>query len=356
LVIVREDAAAKPGGDVVVAERTVDALRDAGVDADLAATASPDARGYDVAHVFGIFEPDFARPQLRALRDADTPVALSPIWWDRTDLFVLHPQFARALRQSDPARVLRRAAELRDAEERLRARPGRGAERRRREQAELFRMCEIAMPESEIEAFACANALRGADVPMLVARYGVDDDAFDVEHGAERSGVLCIGRIEPLKNQAGLLFALRDVDVEVTLLGQSFDPEYLALCRRWATPRTRFIERIGRAELRALLGRTAVHALPSWGELPGLVSLEAAAAGARVVAGSRAAEREYLGPDASYVDPLDLDGIRTAVVRALERPPRDRGDALERRLGAQTWERYARILLEGYARAMTARR
>jgi len=356
LLVVRPDAEAKPGGDVVLAERSADALRALGVDADLVATAAPDARGYDVAHVFGIFEPEFARPQLLALRASGTPVALSPIWWDRTAFFVMDPHFARALRGGSAARVLRRAAELREAEERLCARPGSGALRRRREQANLVRMCEVALPASEIEAFACANGLRAPDVPYVVAPYGVDDDAFAVEPAAPRSGVLCVGRIEPLKNQAGLLYALHGLDVEVTLLGRAYDPEYLALCRRWATPRTRFVERVDRAELRLLLGRTAVHVLPSWGELPGFVSLEAAAAGARVVAGTRGSEREYLGPDVAYVDPLDLDGIRAAVLRALERRPRDRGDALERRLGARTWERYARTVLDAYARAMTARR
>jgi glycosyltransferase involved in cell wall biosynthesis len=356
LIVVRHDAAAKPGGDVVAAEGAVHALRGIDVDADLVATDSPDAGGYDVAHVFGIFEPAFARPQLSALRMSRTPLALSPIWWDRTDLFTLGPRFARALRHTDPAHVLRRVAELREDEERLRARPGRGATTRRREQSELIRMCDVALPGSEVEAHACANALRAADVPYLVAHYGIDDDAFEVEPVRQRSGVLCIGRIEPLKNQAGLLFALRDLDVEITLLGRAYDAEYLALCRRWATSRTRFVERIDAAELRALLRRTAVHALPSWGELPGLVSLEAAAAGARVIASSRAAEHEYLGPDAAYVDPLDLDGIRAAVLRALERPLRDRGDALDRRLGARTSEKYARTLLEGYARAVAARR
>jgi glycosyltransferase involved in cell wall biosynthesis len=356
LLVVRPDADVKPGGDVVVAERSGNALRAMGVDAQLVAAYEPDARGYDVAHVFGIFEPDFARPQLQSLRASGTPIVLTPTWWDRTSFFVMSPHLVRALRGTDPARVTRRIGELREAEERLCARPGRGALRRRAEQAALLRMCDVALPESEVEAFACANGLRAPDVPYVVAPLGVDDDAFAAERSESRSGVLCVGRIEPLKNQAGLLFALRDVDVQVTLLGQTYDAEYLALCRRWATPRTRFVERISREELLALHGRTAVHVLPSWGDLPGFVSLDAAAAGARVVAGTRGSEREYLGPDVAYVDPLDPGGIRDAVLRALERPARDRGDALERRLGARTWQRHAATALDAYARAIAARR
>jgi len=70
---------------------------------------------------------------------------------------------------------------------------------------------------------------------------------------------------------------------------------YTRLCG-WASPRTQFIERVSDAELAALLRGSAVHALPSWGDLPGFVSLEAAARGARVVAGARGSEREYLAP------------------------------------------------------------
>jgi len=355
LLVVRPDAEAKPGGDLVVAERSIEALRAMNVDADLVATRAPDARGYDVAHVFGIFEPAFAGPQLRALRASGTPVVLSPIWWDRTPFFVMSPHLERALRGKDPARVRARIEGLRRSEERICAQPGRGALQRRAEQAALLRMCDVALPASEIEAFVCANGLRAPELPYVVAPYGVDDDAFAVERPEQRSGVVCIGRIEPLKNQAGLLFALRDAEIDVTLLGRAYDTDYLALCRRWATPRTRFVERIPREELRALLARTAVHVLPSWADLPGFVSLEAAAAGARVVAGTRGSEREYLGPDVAYVDPLDPDGIREAVLRALERPPRDRGDALERRLGARTWQRHAQLALDAYARAVAAR-
>ncbi len=166
---------------------------------------------------------------------------------------------------------------------------------------------------------------------------------------------MCVGRIESLKNQALLLHALRDVDVDVTLVGHAYDARYGALCRQIATRRTRFVERLPREELTALLARSAVHALPSWGDLPGLVSLEAAALGARVVAGGRGTEREYLGPSATYVDPLDPAAIREAVVRALARGPRQRGDALDTRLRALTWRRHAETLAAAYARALALR-
>ena len=74
-----------------------------------------------------------------------------------------------------------------------------------------------------------------------------------------------------------------------------------------------------------------------------------------MVAGGRGCEREYLGPDVAYVDPLDADGIRDAVVRALASPPRPERDALDERLASFTWERYAGAAVDAYARAAAAR-
>jgi glycosyltransferase involved in cell wall biosynthesis len=192
-------------------------------------------------------------------------------------------------------------------------------------------------------------------MPYFVAPYGLEATAFGETPGVTRSGVVCVGRIEPLKNQATLLFALRDLDVDVTLVGGSYDADYLKLCRRWATKRTTFADRLPDDELATLLQRTAVHVLPSWGDLPGFVSLEAAARGARVVAGARGSEREYLGPEVEYVDPLDPQAIQAAVNLALAAPPRVRGDALDERLRALRWDAYAATSIDAYARAIERR-
>jgi glycosyltransferase involved in cell wall biosynthesis len=353
LLVVRPSVAEAPGGDGAVAEHAAAALRARGVDADIAATLTPDARGYDVAHVFGIFDPDIAEPQIDAVRAVNVPLVISPIWWDRTALFRLSPLVERALSRPRPPRegVDKRFAELRRVEPKLVAKPGRGAVRHIARQAALLRRCDVALTASIIETFACARFLGIDSVPYVVAPYGLDDDAFATTFSPRRGGVVCVGRIEPLKNQAVLLYALRDLDVDVTLVGSARDTGYVRICRRWATERTRMIERLPRDELNALLERAAVHVLPSWGDLPGFVSLEAAARGARVVAGARGSEREYLGPDAAYVDPLDPAAIRNAVVRALEEPPRPAGDALDKRLRTFRWDAYAKRAVEAYQRA-----
>lgn len=358
LLVVRPDAPAKPGGDLVHAERTATALRALGAGADIVATLAPDPRGYDVAHVFGVFEPATARAQIDAVKAHGAPLALSPIWLDLRAFFATSPHVERALAARTAAEVERRLAKLHRTEAQLpwRGSIARNADRRLDAQRALVLDADVVLPASEVEAYLYGERLRVTGVPFVVAPLGVDDDAFAVERPRARAGVLCAGRIEPKKNQAALLYALRDADVDVTLVGHAHDPRYLALCRRWATPRTRFVDHAPHDALVRMMAGTAVHAHPSWLESPGLSSLEAAATGARIVVGDRGCEREYFGPDVDYADPADPATIRAAVLRALERGARDRGDALERRLGARTWRRTGEATLEAYARAIAAHR
>jgi glycosyltransferase involved in cell wall biosynthesis len=355
LFVVRPDAATRPGGDIVHAGRTAAALRDLGVRVDVAATESPDASGYDVAHVFGIFEPPLATRQLSTLRKQDVAIALSPILLDLTEYFATAPLVERALNVDDSREVERRLAKLkrRGARRFWRSRPEREAADRLSMQAELLRQADVLLPGGEMEARLCERLRSG--VPSVLTPLGADAAAA-VSMDGTRAGVLCAGRIESKKNQAALLFALRDVDVDVTLVGDAYDKGYLALCKRWATPRTRFLDHCAHGEALALMSRAAVHALPSWFESPGLSSLEAAAAGAQIVAGNRGTELEYFGSHAEYADPADPASIRNAVLRALERGSRESNDALALRLREFTWRRAAETTLEAYRQALARRR
>jgi glycosyltransferase involved in cell wall biosynthesis len=354
LHVVRPNALTHVGGDIIMAQSAGRALRDLGVDVDLVATDAPDARGYDLAHVFGIFHLQTAARQIAAIRATRVPLVLSPIWLDLRPYFAAAPFVERALRARSVRSVERRLATLRRRENGRcwRGKATRQAARDVALQRELMLQADVVLPASEVEAYRYGEQLRIESVPYAVAPVGTDEEALSVERSTARSGVLCVGRVESKKNQAALLYALRDVDVEVTIVGREYDPPYSALCRRWATPRTRFAGTPPRDELLAMMGRAAVHAYPAWVEIPGLASIEAAAAGARVVSGDRGCEREYLGPEVDYADPSQPASIRDAVARALGRGPREPNDPLERRLRARTWRAHAEATLAAYQLAV----
>jgi glycosyltransferase involved in cell wall biosynthesis len=353
LFVVRTDAFTKRGGDMVQAEATKRGLESAGVTVDLAATLDPDARGYDIAHIFGVFEPQKCAQQIAACRRAGARVALSPIWWDLEEFFARSPHVARIL-SGAAWRIPSRLVKLRatPAQRLSRPRERRRFEQRLRAQSELLAQADVLLPNSAIEAFCAMKILRVTGVPMVAVVNPVEV-RDDTGAARGREGVVCIARIEPKKNQAMLLYALRDVDVPVTLIGACYEPEYLEVCKRWMTPRVQWLGDLAHDEVLRRIRNAAVHALPSWGETPGIASLEAAAAGARIIVGNDGSQFEYFGPHARYVDPQHPQAIREAVQAALREPPRDPADALHARLRNFNTATIARQTLEAYQCALT---
>lgn len=351
LFVVRPSVFARGGGDMTQALATKRGLEESGTVVDLVAELEPDARGYDIAHVFGVFDPEIAEVQIRACRRSGARIALSPIWWDLFELFG-HTRACDRILAGPEAAIERRLARLRATpSERLLSRNERRKYARRLAlQVALMRDADVLLPNSEIDARHYRYDLHLHDRPIVVVYNPVDIPPV-LYPAAGRSGVVCVGRIEEKKNQALLLYALRGLDADVTLIGGSFEPPYMEICRRWIGPRVRVLGDIPHEAALAHLAKAAVHVLPSWAEIPGIASLEAAAAGARVVVSNNGTETEYFGELADYVEPEDPIGIRTAVERALALPPRQPGDALYRRLEAFSVAEVARRTLDGYALA-----
>jgi tetratricopeptide (TPR) repeat protein len=147
-------------------------------------------------------------------------------------------------------------------------------------------------------------------------------EEFERAYG-ERDFVLCVGRLESRKNQLMLLKALEDSPLTVILAGGgfSYQPEYEAAIRAFRRlGKTLILGRIEPQMLASAYAACRVHALPSWYELPGLVSLEAAARGKNVVATKAGTTEDYLKDTAFYCSPWDSDSIRSAVSAAYHSP------------------------------------
>ncbi|HXM17822.1 MAG TPA: glycosyltransferase [Candidatus Tumulicola sp.] len=318
-------------------------------------TETPDPRGYDIAHVFGITEPEKTARQIDVCRITGIPVVLSPIWISYAEFFARSPVCERALSRA------RTASDARRALGRIACRPTHQVASWRTKirtariesaQAKVLESADLLLPASANEAREYALHLGVRDKPFVIAPVGLAFDRLPT-WSQNRSGVICAGRIESRKNQAIVALALQDEPIDVIFVGEIYD-YYGDLCKKWASPRARFAEPMKQPELFELFAKSVVHCMPSWGETAGLSAFEAAACGAKVVAGDRGSEMEYLGPDADYADPGDPESIVAAVRRALKRPPRATGDALDRRMHDLTWRRAAERTLEGYRLALGA--
>lgn len=328
------------GGHRTQQLQTARALRRSGVhvavgDAGLAAGSR-----FDVVHFFGDPRPLLAhgRPAGRlVVSPVHFPswIELGPIPWrgearHRAVERALH--LGRGLRH--PRSPARRRAELR---------------------ARLAAVgdADLVVTNSHAEARLLRHDARRPLPGIRVAHSGVDEGFFEASpaRGREVAGmdgfVLCVGRVEPIKNQLSLCRAMRDVRRPLLLVGRVLpgNEAYLAACRR-ALPSLVHLPHLDREVLRHVYAAADCHVLASWYETTGLATLEALAAGTPCVAGRSPCVEEYFAGAVELADAGDVRGLRAAIDSVLRRGPTGR----ERDVAASfSWERTAKELCDAYA-------
>src|SRR5581483_3382804 len=103
---------------------------------------------------------------------------------------------------------------------------------------------------------------RVCEIPIAVPPRGDGEpEAFRAKYGT-RDFVLCVGRLEPRKNQLTLLHALADDDVDVVLAtgGWAYRTDYLEACRAFRRRgRTLYLPKLSPTELVGAYRAARVH-------------------------------------------------------------------------------------------------
>lgn len=363
LWLVRDNLETHPGGDTTQILRTAAALRGLGVSIDFSSDPLAPFSGYDLVHLFHLDRLWEHLPVCRRLRAAGSPAVLSTIYWPSDEF----DREARTGLQGALARILgtRAYQSLRQVQRGgarcVRNRSLRGWDRRlftfRGAARRLLDTVSVSLPNSDAEREQIESNF-GVRRPAVVVPNAVeaDDFASSSPGGAQtRAGVLCVGRIEPRKNQHALLEALRDAEIPVTLVGRAgrYSRGYYRRCRRIAGPNVRFVDQQTAGQLGEFYRSARVHACVSWYETPGLASLEAALCGCNLVVTPGGSTREYFGDNARYCEPSAPASIRTAIETALDATP---DPSLSERVAREyTWDTAARATLRGYELALAGR-
>ena len=164
----------------------------------------------------------------------------------------------------------------------------------------------------------------------------------------EEGLVICVGRIEGLKNQLNLIRALNGSPYHLLIIGAAATNQlgYYDLCKKEAGPTISFLDGVPQEALVDYYSRARVHVLASWFETTGLSTLEAAAMGCRIVITRKGDQQEYFGDHAFYCDPDEPGTILAAVQRAMQAEP-DR--ALQQKIfSSYTWEQTAEKTAAAY--------
>ena len=335
-----------PGGHRVQLDQTARFLRELGVEVEVSFEEEMPVEEFDLVHSFGL-PPVW----MRRCRQAGVPVVLSPIYW------------ARAYATGQANAFAGGAATLREMRWRVRQgtwlaqaslfnRSSEACEIRNRALIDLrviYEMADLLLPNSQMEADAIVTELQ-VTTPQHVVPNSVDVERFELPATqTSRDYVLCAGRIEPHKNQLGLIRAWNQTLPPLKIVGKAHPhhADYYAKCQREAaTKNIEILPGVPHDELPALYQNARVHVLPTWFETTGLVSLEAALCGCNIVTTSRGFAREYFEDLAWYCDPAKPKSIRAAVESAWKTPFRAelRGRIIDR----YSWQHTARATLDGY--------
>lgn len=367
LMINRASARQVSGGDVIQLEKTRAALQTHGVSVDVRLTDELDGSwNYDLVHIFNVQSPGEAWQACQLAKSKGLPVALSPIYWNFTESWYWTNPTLKPIWRAVRALLGKWGYPIYAQWQHLRSH----ASKTWLIQRQLLLSADVVLPNSQMEAVKLRSDFR---VPKGAVRFevipnGVDQRLFENTPAPSECArslvsnlegfVLQVGRLSPEKNCLALIEALWKLDIPIVFVGRAspYAPEYAVACRERGHERDNvyFLDWIPHEQLPGIYALAAVHTLPSWRETPGLASLEAAAAGCRVVSTSIGSAREYLGDEAWYCHPADQKSIRKAVLQALDSPASAR--LRQRILDNYTWDIAAEATLKAYYRCMTHRR
>lgn len=214
--------------------------------------------------------------------------------------------------------------------------------------AELVRRLHVPVDRFRVTPYGVGEPFRRPEAAVIAA--------FRERRHLERPFVLCVASHRPHKNLAGASEAFRRAALaEAELVVPARDA--LAASRlaalRTADRTFRILENVGDEELSLLYAAARVVLVPSLHEGFGLAGLEAGACGAVVLASDIGPHREVLGDAAALVDARrpDLLARELASLWSDEERRRELARRGPEHAARFSWERTARLTLEGYARA-----
>ncbi|MEA2481521.1 MAG: hypothetical protein QOJ07_3443, partial [Thermoleophilaceae bacterium] len=320
------------GGAATVMHRTAEALERLGAGVEISYDIDPDPTGFDVVHPVNVWSPDTAIAQLRNLRERGATVVWQPFYlgyseqaWARLGVFAaFDPARPPAEREQLLAAFTSGELEVNGVRRFARNEPVPGFYPAMKEMLDLVdRLAVCSLHEAQL--ISNDVGLRGT--PFTHTPHGVEAERFagaPPEAFREHAGLgsepfaLCVGAIDPRKNQAMLAHALRDTGVPLVLLGPALEPPYLERVHAAGGSNLIHIDRVSPELVASAYAAAAVHVLPSWAEGAALANLEAAAAGCPLVVSDRSSEFEYFGELGRYCDPADPASIRAAVEESLD--------------------------------------
>ena len=338
-----------PGGDTVQVVQTARLLAEMGVCADvLLSDQDISYDQYDLLHFFNIIRP---ADILYHSKKARIPFVVSTILCNYSEYDKHHRKgigVVFGFLPADSIEYLKTMARWLLRRDRL------GSleytwKGQRKSIREILSNAVMILPNSESE-YRRVMQNYPCDVDCMVIPNGINPGLFKCDDDVEKDErlVICVARIEGIKNQLNLIKALNNTRFRLLIIGAPAPNQmsYYRECRSMAATNISFIDHVPQHELVKYYRQAKVHILPSWFETTGLSSIEAAAMRCNIVITDKGDTREYFGDDAFYCDPSTPKSIFDAVEKASTASFND--DFRKKILKQYTWEQAAQQTLKAY--------
>lgn len=331
----RSTARSHRGGDTVLMERLASGLERKGVEVTIDLEMKEDPAQYDLVHLFNFALPQLLEIQGRRAHGVGTPFVVSTLYEDIPCFHNQSLEWGRCLVEYvrrgqdrawfDTERQLLQYIPAPRFENDWVAKNAAALYTNGKGESETVRR-DYGPAVKVVETTIGYDAGQACNAEDFVQQFGVRDFIF------------CVGRIETRKNQLMLLKALEDVDLPIVLAGGGFtyQPDYDQAVRNFKRKgQTLVLDKLTPEMLGSAYMACRMHVLPSWYELPGLVSLEAAHYGKNVVVTDAGTSADYFGDWAFYCDPASPRSILNAVLAAYHSPAKS---GLSGWVSQYTWE------------------
>ncbi len=353
--ITRSTIFTSAGGDTIQVLKTAKCLRRLNVSVDIKLTHEKvNYSRYDLLHFFNVIRPADILPHIRTYH---APFVITP-------LFIDYSEFDKKYRGGIAGKIFRffSADQIEYAKTVARWLKGQqelksysylvnGQDHSVRN---IIKKAALLLPNSQMEYEQIAFRY-SMELPYMIIPNGIDAEIFTMNEAIKKDEkmILCVGRMEGLKNQLNLIKALKDSPFQLYVIGNhSINQKgYYDQCRNAAGPNVHFIEYIPQNQLIEYYQRAKVHVLPSWFETCGLSSLEAASMGCNIVITQKGYAREYFNDNAFYCDPSSSSSIKAAVEKAAIAPP---SKELQQKIFSHfTWQNAAEATYQAYKKCIS---
>lgn len=337
LMVARATLYTEAGGDTIHIINTAAQLRKLGAAVDIVLTnAIKDYSGYDLLHFFNITRP---ADIILHIRLSKKPYVITPI-------FVEYGEFDKYFRKGIAGKLFRLLNPHTIEYLKVIARSIYSSEKimspeylwlgQKKSIRRILNKASFLLPNSYNEITRLKRQFQLRSSYAIIAN-GIDEAIFNGADSLEKDAllVLCVARIEGIKNQLNLIKALNGSRFRLLLIGKpaQHQTDYWKACKAAAADNIFFIDNLPQQDLIPYYKKAKVHILPSWFETTGLSSLEAAAMGCNIVITDRGDAKEYFGKDAWYCDPASPASMLKAVEEAA-------GSSYTKNLRTKIFEQY----------------